>query len=139
MYIEQYDAGCGLFIGCFDKANVCERYLKVIWLSAWRLEVPRKQVVDPVLGIRGRDGFEGGFQVGNRLYAVDVASLYQRGDAPPVLSAFAVTGEERIFLLGRGLHKRNYAHRVIMRRALREELHFLRLGWKRAAKSMASF
>ena len=43
------------------------------------------------------DGFECGFQKGERLDAVDLGGLDQRGDVAPGAAALIVTGEQRIF------------------------------------------
>ena len=45
------------------------------------------------------DGCQSGLEIGEGLYAVDLAGFDQRSDAAPGDAAFIVTGEERIFAI----------------------------------------
>ena len=60
-------------------------------------EVPREQVVDPVVGMAGRDGFEGGLEPGVGLDPVQLRGLGERGDPAPGGRAFVVACEQRVF------------------------------------------
>lgn len=58
--------------------------------------VPEQELVETVVWVAARDGFESPFQVGERFDAVDLRCLDQRGNTAPGLGALIVAGEERI-------------------------------------------
>lgn len=68
------DAGCWfLFLPPYSR----KRRLEGTRISAWRLEVPGKQIVDEVLRMARCDGFERRLQIGEGFDAVDFCSLDQ--------------------------------------------------------------
>ena len=74
-----------------------KRCLSPTRLSAWRFEVPWQELLQAVLWMTVGDPLKSGFQVCERIDAVDLCRFNQGCDAAPGRPTFIMTGEECVF------------------------------------------